>query len=106
PEPRGLLRERAYVVFYDKPFLKFERLLETYLTFAPRGLPSFLKAMPVWLKEKLWMEDTIKRKLRFPGPVYYPEHHESHAASAFYPSPFESAAIITIDGVGEWCTTS
>lgn len=96
----------SVVVFYDKPFLKFERLLETYLTFAPRGLPSFLKAMPVWLKQKLWMEDLVKRQLGFEGPLHYTEHHESHAASAFYPSPFDSAAIITIDGVGEWCTTS
>jgi carbamoyltransferase len=94
------------VAFYDKPFLKFERLLETYIWYAPRGVRSFLKAMPLWLKEKLWMERTIRSELGFEGHVCYPEHHESHAASAFFPSPFASAAIITIDGVGEWCTTS
>ena len=94
------------VAFYDKPLLKFDRLLETYLVYAPRGLKSFLMAMPLWLKEKLWMEDTIKAAIAYDGPVYYPEHHESHAASAFYPSPYESAAVITMDGVGEWSTTS
>ncbi|GAC1460072.1 MAG: carbamoyltransferase [Gemmatimonadaceae bacterium] len=94
------------VAFYDKPLLKFERLLETYVAFAPAGLRSFLKAMPLWLKQKLWMEDTIRRETGFEGKLYYPEHHESHAASAFFPSPFESAAVITIDGVGEWATTS
>ncbi|HEX5178102.1 MAG TPA: carbamoyltransferase [Gemmatimonadaceae bacterium] len=99
-------RDLDSVAFYDKPFLKFERLLETYIWYAPRGVRSFLKAMPLWLKEKLWMERTIRSELGFEGPVCYPEHHESHAASAFFPSPFGSAAIITIDGVGEWCTTS
>lgn len=94
------------VVFYDKPWLKFERLLETYLSFAPRGLPSFLKSMPLWLKEKLWMDQTIKDQLGKEIPILYPEHHQSHAASAFYPSPFEQAAIITMDGVGEWATAS
>jgi carbamoyltransferase len=94
------------VAFYDKPFLKFERLLETYLSYAPRGLNSFIKAMPLWLKEKLWIPDMIRRELDFGGTLVFPEHHESHAASAFYPSPFESAAIITTDGVGEWATTS
>ena len=94
------------VVFYDKPWLKFERLLETYVSFAPRGLLSFMKAMPLWLNEKLWMDRTIKDYLGSDVPVYYPEHHQSHAASAFYPSPFESAAIITMDGVGEWATAS
>lgn len=96
---------RAFA-FYDKPLLKFERLLETYVAFAPLGIRSFLKSMPLWLKEKLWMEDTIRKESGFEGSLYYPEHHESHAASAFYPSPFESAAIITMDGVGEWSTTS
>jgi carbamoyltransferase len=96
----------AGVAFYDKPLLKFERLLETYLAYAPRGLKSFMKSMPLWLKEKLWMEESIKRGVGFEGTVYYPEHHESHAASAFFPSPFDSAAIITMDGVGEWSTTS
>lgn len=99
-------RDLDAVAFYDKPFLKFERLLETYIWYAPRGVQSFLKAMPVWLKEKLWMERTIRSELGFDGRVCYPEHHESHAASAFFPSPFASAAIVTIDGVGEWCTTS
>jgi carbamoyltransferase len=94
------------VAFYDKPLLKFERLAESYLAFAPRGFRSFLKSMPLWLKEKLWMEDTIRRETGFEGTLYYPEHHESHAASAFFPSPFSSAAIITMDGVGEWSTTS
>lgn len=94
------------VAFYDKPFLKFERLLETYVATAPRGLRSFVKAMPLWLKRKLWIPDLITRELAFDGPVIYPEHHESHAASAFYPSPFEEAAILTTDGVGEWTTTA
>jgi carbamoyltransferase len=96
----------AAVAFYDKPWLKFERLLETYLAFAPAGLPSFLKAMPLWLKEKLWMGDMIKREVGFSGDVLYPEHHQSHAASAFFPSPFERAAVLTMDGVGEWATAS
>ena len=98
--------ELATVAFYDKPWLKFERLLETYLAFAPAGLPSFLKAMPLWLKEKLWMGELIKREVGFAGDVLYPEHHQSHAASAFFPSPFERAAILTMDGVGEWATAS
>lgn len=96
----------AHVTFYDKPWLKFERLLETYLTFAPIGIRSFLKAMPLWLKEKLWMGDLIKDRLAIEKPLMYPEHHQSHAASAFFPSPFEEAAILTIDGVGEWATAS
>ena len=94
------------VAFYDKPLLKFERILETHVAFAPTSLTSFLKAIPVWLKEKLWMEETIKKELGFEGPVLFPEHHQSHAASAFYPSPFDRAAVLTIDGVGEWATTS
>jgi len=94
------------VAFYDKPFLKFERLLETYLTFAPVGIKSFIKAMPLWIKEKLWMKEMIKDKLGYTGKIIFPEHHESHAASAFYPSPFNKAAILTMDGVGEWTTTS
>ena len=94
------------VAFYDKPWIKFERLLETYLAFAPVGISSFLKAMPLWLKEKLWMGDFIKKELGFQGQLIYPEHHQSHAASAFFPSPFSSAAILTIDGVGEWTTCS
>ncbi len=94
------------VAFYDKPFLKFERLLETYVSYAPRGFPSFLKAMPLWMKQKLWIPDLIRRELGYEGPIFYPEHHESHAASAFFPSPFDEAAFLTIDGVGEWATTS
>lgn len=94
------------VAFYDKPFLTFERLLETYLAFAPRGLRSFLKAMPVWLRQKLWTSDVIAKRLGYGGPVLFTEHHESHAASAFFPSPFERAAVLTADGVGEWATTS
>jgi carbamoyltransferase len=95
-----------YVAFYDKPFIKFERLLITYLTHAPRGLKSFIMAMPLWLKSKLWMKEYIKNELKFDGKIIFPEHHESHAASAFYPSPYQEAAILTIDGVGEWCTSS
>lgn len=97
----------THVAFYDKPFLKFERLLETYVAFAPAGLPSFLKAMPLWLREKLWMGDLIRKELGdFQGEMLYPEHHQSHAASAFFPSPYPEAAIITMDGVGEWGTAS
>jgi carbamoyltransferase len=94
------------VAFYDKPFLKFERLLETYLAYAPVGIKSFVKAMPLWIKEKLWMKEMIKDKLGYEGTVLFPEHHESHAASAFFPSPFKEAAILTMDGVGEWTTSS
>ncbi|MFH1686501.1 MAG: carbamoyltransferase [bacterium] len=89
------------VAFYEKPFIKFERLLETYLSVAPRGLGSFLKALPVWLRQKLWIKDRIRRQLGYDGRILFPEHHLSHAAAAFFPSPFESAAILTIDGVGE-----
>ena len=94
------------VAFYEKPFLKFERLLSTYLACAPRGWRSFLKAMPVWMKEKIWLKATLRDELHFEGSLIFPEHHESHAASAFFPSPFERAAVLTIDGVGEWTTTS
>ena len=96
------------VVFYDKPILKFERILETYLAYAPRGLKSFLTAMPLWLGQKLYLPKEIDRGLGnlYEGPIYFTTHHESHAASAFFPSPFEEAAIITFDGVGEWTTTS
>jgi len=95
-----------YVVFYDKPLQKFERLLETYLDYAPSGIQSFLMAMPLWLREKLWTKDLISKSCRTEAKVLFTEHHESHAASAFFPSPFESAAILTIDGVGEWATSS
>jgi carbamoyltransferase len=112
-----------YVGFYDKPLLKFDRLLETYLDYAPAGFSSFLKALPLWMKEKLWMPDLIRTELgkvggeedekaakkigkKFEWKLLFGDHHESHAASAFYPSPFEEAAILTIDGVGEWATSS
>jgi len=94
------------VGFYDKPLLKFERILETYLSVAPRGLPSFLKAGPLWIKEKMYMDRQIRDELGYDGQILYAEHHESHAASAFFPSPFDEAAILTIDGVGEWATAS
>jgi carbamoyltransferase len=96
-----------HVGFYEKPLVKFERLLETYTSMAPRGWKSYLMAMPAWLGEKLWMADDIAEQLEgFQGQVLFGEHHESHAASAFYPSPFEQAAVVTIDGVGEWATSS
>ncbi len=96
------------VVFYDKPLLKFERLLETYLAVAPRGLRQFMMAMPIWFKQKLHLPREIDKGLKnkYSGPIYFTEHHESHAASAFFPSPFEEAAVLTIDGVGEWATTT
>ncbi len=97
-----------HVAFYDKPILKFERLLETYLAYAPVGLRSFMKALPLWLRQKLFLPREIDRGLGdgYEGPIYFMGHHESHAASAFFPSPFEEAAVITLDGVGEWSTTS
>jgi carbamoyltransferase len=103
-----------YVAFYDKPFLKFERLLETYLAFAPKGFSSFATSMPVWIKDKLFQKSMIARALSktlgkgidWSGRLLFSEHHMSHAASAFFPSPFESAAVLTMDGVGEWTTTS
>jgi len=94
------------VAFYDKPIIKFNRLLETYMSFPGRGLKSFLMAMPLWLKDKLWMQDLISKELKYKGKILFPEHHESHAASAFFPSPFKQAAFLTIDGVGEWATSS
>jgi carbamoyltransferase len=104
------LQDLDAIVFYDKPLLKFERLLETYHAFVPRGLTSFRTAIPVWIKEKLFMKRLLRRALglsrKSKVPILFCEHHLSHAASAFYPSPFEEAAIITIDGVGEWATTT
>ncbi len=94
------------VAFYDKPFIKFERILKSYLAQAPAGLRSFLKAVPLWMKQKLWIRDDIARHVGFDGKIIFPEHHQSHAASAFYPSPYREAAFLTIDGVGEWATTS
>ena len=105
----GLTPEQLdYVVFYDKPFLKFERLLETYLAFAPRGFRSFMMAMPLWLKTKLHLPREIRKALdaRYRKRIAFTGHHESHAASAFFPSPFEEAAILTMDGVGEWDTAT
>ena len=96
----------ACVAFYDKPLIKFERILETYLAYAPRGIRSFLMSMPLWLKEKLWIPQLIRDGLHYEGKILFPEHHMSHAASAFYPSPFRRAAFLTMDGVGEWTTTS
>ncbi|MFX0200579.1 MAG: carbamoyltransferase [Candidatus Hodarchaeota archaeon] len=96
----------SYVVFYDKPFLTFERLLLSYLTVAPKGLRSWLEAMPLWLGKKLHMPKVIKKEIDYEGEVLFTEHHEAHAASGFYPSPFEEAAILTMDGVGEWATAS
>ncbi len=108
-EEAGLTPEQLdYVGFYDKPFLKFERILETYLSFAPAGFRSFLKAMPLWLRQKLHLPREIDRGLdgKFKRRIVFTEHHESHAASAFFSSPFEEAAILTLDGVGEWATAS
>ncbi len=120
----GLAADQVdYVAFYDKPLLKFDRLLETYLDYAPRGFPSFARAMPLWMKEKLWLPERIpielahaegivdhreakRRAKELRAPILFGDHHESHAASAFYPSPFEEAAILTVDGVGEWATAS
>ena len=108
------LADVDYVVFYDKPLIKFERLLETYLSYAPRGFRSFMAAMPVWLKDKLLLKQTLRRSLaemaalpedKLP-PLMFTEHHQAHAASAFYPSPFERGAVLCADGVGEWATTS
>ncbi len=100
------VKDLTYVGFYDKPLLKFERILETYLGVAPKGFRSFLKAGPLWIKEKLFMDRQLHEALGYDGNILYAEHHESHAASAFFPSPFEEAAILTMDGVGEWATAS
>jgi carbamoyltransferase len=94
------------VAFYDKPFLKLERLLESYLSRAPDGLPSFFRSMPIWMRQKIRMRSIIRKELGWDGEILFGEHHESHAASAFFPSPFEEAAIVTADGVGEWATSS
>lgn len=94
------------IVFYDKPILKFDRILASYLHTAPLGIRSFLKAIPLWLREKLWIEDQIKKDLMYEKDILFTQHHQSHAASAFYPSPFNEAAILTVDGAGEWATTA
>jgi len=99
-------KDLNFVIFYDKPFIKFERILETSLTYAPTGIGQFIQAMPLWLKQKLWIPELIKKELGYAGKILFSEHHESHAASAFYPSPFKEAAILTMDGVGEWETAS
>jgi len=95
-----------YVAFYDKPFLKFERILETYLAYAPLGIRSFLMAMPLWIRKKLWIKELIRKELHYDNIIIFPEHHMSHAASAFFASPYQEAAFLTMDGVGEWATTS
>jgi carbamoyltransferase len=100
------IEDLDYLVFYDKPFVKFERILLTYLATFPRSLPSFSKSIPVWLKEKLWVPKALERSLGFRGELLFCEHHQSHAASAFLCSPFEEAAILTLDGVGEWATAT
>ena len=107
------LHEIDHIVFYEKPFLKFERLLETYVAFAPKGFQSFSRAMPIWLKEKLFQKNfifdylkNIDTSFEDDSKLLFSEHHLSHAASAFYPSPFEEAIILTADGVGEWATTT
>ena len=107
------LNDIDYVVFFEKPFLKFERLLESYLAFAPKGFKSFALSMPIWLKEKLFQKKYLFDKLRQHdkkfndiNKIKFSEHHYSHAASAFYPSPFEEAVVLTLDGVGEWATTT
>jgi len=94
------------VAFYEKPFLKFDRILHSYLAYAPAGLKSFLMAIPLWIRERVWMKELLRRELECDCRILFPEHHESHAASAFFPSPFSEAAFLTIDGVGEWTTTS
>ena len=100
------VKDLSFVVFYDKPLLKFERILLTYLFYAPSGFKSFYKAIPLWLKERLWLPNLISERLGFNEKILFTEHHEAHAASCFYPSPFKEAAILTMDGVGEWTTTS
>ena len=111
-EGRISITQADEVVFYDKPLLKFDRLLETYLAYAPRGIRSFNAAIPVWLKEKLYLKSLLRRELKALAdgtalpPLRFTEHHQAHAASAFFPSPFESAGVLCLDGVGEWATTS
>src|SRR5919107_767021 len=101
------LRDVTHVGFYDKPLLKFERILETYLGVVPRGFRSLLKSGPLWIKEKLFTDRMLRDAMPgYEGDILYAEHHESHAASAFYPSPFDEAAILTLDGVGEWATST
>src|SRR5437870_12970230 len=113
-EANCTVKDLRSIVFYDKPLVKFERLLETYLSFAPRGRRSFVAALPVWLKEKLFLKALLRKELAALAglktsalpPILFTEHHEAHAASAFFPSPFRTAAVLCMDGVGEWATTS
>ena len=98
--------ELDFVSFYEKPFLKFDRILHSYLACAPAGLRSFLMAIPLWIRERIWIKELIRQELDYGGKIIFPEHHESHGASAFFPSPFAEAAFLTVDGVGEWTTTS
>ncbi len=113
-ESKITLEDVDYIIFYDKPLIKFERLLETYLAFAPRGISSFLAAMPVWIKEKLFLKSILRKELNTINkskeadlpPIFFNDHHRSHAASAFFPSPFKKAAVMCLDGVGEWATSS
>jgi len=105
-EAKITVNDLDLIVFYEKPFIKFERILETSLTYAPTGIRQFIQAMPLWLKQKLWIPEVIKEKLNYKGKIIFAGHHESHAASAFYPSPFKEAAFLTMDGVGEWETAS
>ena len=98
--------ELDYAAFYEKPFLKFDRILHTYLAYAPAGLRTFLMAIPLWIRERFWMKELIRQELGGRCKILFPEHHESHAASAFFPSPYPEAAFLTVDGVGEWTTTS
>ena len=112
-EAKLKLSDVDYITFYEKPFLKFERLLETYVAFAPKGFTSFSMSMPIWLREKLFQKKVLFNELKNHDKnfnnidkIYFSEHHFSHAASAFYPSPFNDAAVLTLDGVGEWATTT
>ena len=100
------VKDIDYVSFYERPRLKFDRLLKTYLMYAPRGLDSFVTSIPLWVKEKFWMTHEIRKEIGYQGPLICPEHHQSHAASAFFPSPFERSAVLIMDGVGEWATSS
>lgn len=106
-EKAGLgIEEIDYITFYDKPLLKFDRILSSYLQTAPKSYGAFRKAIPIWLREKIWLPQTIKKELGYDGEILFTEHHQAHAAGAFFSSPFEQAAILTIDGVGEWATAS
>jgi carbamoyltransferase len=99
-------KDLDFLIFYEKPLVKFERILENFLGFAPSGISQFMQALPIWLKEKLWIPELIRKELDYPGKILFAQHHEAHAASAFYPSPFKEAAFLTMDGAGEWETAS